>query len=162
VVKYIDSWEEDNRLFILTELYPLGNFSHFLSEYGSRFERLEEVRCWKIIADLSSVRIGTSQCDPCLTHFQGLEFIHGASIVHLDIKPENIFIGIDGCFVIGDFGLASEWPRDHDAGFEREGDKQYLAAEVLQGVYGKAADIFRLVHVVKRGSLQLMICLVWE
>ncbi len=27
--------------------------------------------------------------------------------------------------------------------FEREGDKMYLAAEVLQGRYGKEADIFR-------------------
>lgn len=27
--------------------------------------------------------------------------------------------------------------------FEREGDKLYLAPEVLQGRYGKAADMFR-------------------
>ena len=27
--------------------------------------------------------------------------------------------------------------------FEREGDKLYLAPEVLQGLYGKAADMFR-------------------
>ncbi|EEB95003.1 hypothetical protein MPER_06094, partial [Moniliophthora perniciosa FA553] len=26
--------------------------------------------------------------------------------------------------------------------FEREGDKLYLAPEVLQGMYGKAADVF--------------------
>ena len=56
VVTYVDSWEEDNTLFILTELYPYGNFAHFLSEYGTKFERLEEVRCWKILAELSSVR----------------------------------------------------------------------------------------------------------
>ena len=29
--------------------------------------------------------------------------------------------------------------------FEREGDKLYLAPEVLQGRYGKAADMFRFV-----------------
>jgi len=39
--------------------------------------------------------------------------------------------------------MATEWPRRTDGGFEREGDRMYLAAEVLQGVYGKAADIFR-------------------
>ena len=59
---------------------------------------------------------------------------------------DTIHMGIDGRFVLGDFGLATEWPRN-DAGFEREGDKQYLAAEVLQGVYGKAADIFRQVWI---------------
>lgn len=48
--------------------------------------------------------------------------------------------------------MASLWPRlNHKAvgpfegggTFEREGDKVYLAPEVLQGHYGKAADIFR-------------------
>ena len=28
-------------------------------------------------------------------------------------------------------------------GFEREGDKVYLARKVLQGMYGQAADMFR-------------------
>lgn len=55
VVTYVDSWEEDNTLFIMTELYGLGNFAHFLSEYGNKYGRLEQVRCWKILADLSSV-----------------------------------------------------------------------------------------------------------
>ena len=91
-----------------------------------------------------------------------MEFIHAASVVHLDIKPENIFIGIDGRFVIGDFGLASEWPRQDTSGFEREGDKQYLAAEVLQGVYGKAADIFRFVGGRKGGHSRLTIYSVLE
>lgn len=36
-------------------------------------------------------------------------------------------------------------------GFEREGDKVYLAREVLQGTYGKAADIFRWVLAYIRG-----------
>ena len=31
--------------------------------------------------------------------------------------------------------------------FVKEGDKLYLAPEVLQGKYGKAADIFRYVSV---------------
>jgi mitosis inhibitor protein kinase SWE1 len=53
--------------------------------------------------------------------------------------------------------MASFWPRPSAdrrssllsegsgriAGFEREGDKMYLAAEVLQGHYGKETDIFR-------------------
>jgi mitosis inhibitor protein kinase SWE1 len=38
--------------------------------------------------------------------------------------------------------MASVWPRPGGA-FEREGDKLYLARELLQGTYGKAADIFR-------------------
>lgn len=46
--------------------------------------------------------------------------------------------------------MASLWPRPNqtetgsgNGGFEREGDKLYLAPEVLQGKYSKAADVFR-------------------
>lgn len=51
--------------------------------------------------------------------------------------------------------MASLWPRkqckaigsfDGLGAFEREGDKVYLAPEILQGQYGKEADIFRYVH----------------
>lgn len=87
-------------------------------------------------------------------HQQGLRFIHDSGVIHLDLKPANIFVNGEGRFKIGDFGMASLWPRPShqpSAGaltagsFEREGDKLYLAPEVLQGQYGKAADVFRLV-----------------
>ncbi|KAG1746228.1 hypothetical protein EDB19DRAFT_1691351 [Suillus lakei] len=128
VLTYVDSWEQDDTLFIRTELCELGNFARFLWEYGRAFPRLDEARVWKIMVDLSN----------------GLRFIHEAGIIHLDLKPANIFLTREGRFKIGDFGMASVWPRPGGA-FEREGDKVYLAREVLQGTYGKAADIFRYV-----------------
>jgi len=97
------------------------------------FPKLDEGRVWKIIVDLSD----------------GLRFIHDAGVIHLDLKPSNIFLTGEGRFKIGDFGMASLWPRptqtetgSGDGGFEREGDKVYLAPEVLQGKYSKAADVF--------------------
>ncbi|KAJ7178336.1 hypothetical protein C8R43DRAFT_973022 [Mycena crocata] len=134
VLTFVDSWEEDDVLYIQTELCELGNFAHFLWEYGRVFPRLDEARIWKIIVDLSN----------------GLQFIHGANVIHLDLKPSNIFVTGEGRFKIGDFGMASVWPRPalqrqpetESVGFEREGDKVYLAPEVLQGRYGKAADVF--------------------
>ncbi|KAF7361768.1 hypothetical protein MVEN_00521000 [Mycena venus] len=139
VLTFVDSWEEDDVLYIQTELCELGNFARFLWEFGRVFPRLDEGRIWKIMVDLSS----------------GLQFIHEAGVIHLDLKPSNIFVTGSGRFKIGDFGMASIWPRtrtrrtsDDDqletesVGFEREGDKVYLAPEVLQGRYGKAADVF--------------------
>ncbi|KAH9160052.1 kinase-like domain-containing protein, partial [Lactarius sanguifluus] len=123
------------------ELCEFGNFAHFLWEYGRTFPQLDEARVWKIIADLSN----------------GLHFIHDSGVIHLDLKPANIFITLEGRFKIGDFGMASLWPRPvltsptggleaslraARTAFEREGDKLYLAPEVLQGQYGKAADMF--------------------
>ncbi|KAH0827406.1 hypothetical protein J3R83DRAFT_4062 [Lanmaoa asiatica] len=129
VLAYIDSWEEDEALFIRTELCELGNFARFLWEYGKVFLRLDEAKVWK-----------------------GLRFIHESGVIHLDLKPANIFLTQEGRFKIGDFGMASLWPRASGGsplgvslgGFEREGDKVYLAREVLQGTYGKAADVFSL------------------
>ena len=78
-----------------------------------------------------------------------------SNVVHFDLKPANVFITAAGRFKIGDFGMASFWPRpsladatarpenSRNLDFEREGDKMYLAAEVLQGHYGKETDIFR-------------------
>lgn len=55
VLGYVDSWEQDDQLYILTELCDFGNFAHFLNEYGRHFNRLEEAKVWKIFADISSV-----------------------------------------------------------------------------------------------------------
>lgn len=41
--------------------------------------------------------------------------------------------------------MASAWPRQVTGDFEREGDREYMAPEILRGIYGKAADMFRWV-----------------
>ncbi|KAJ6625482.1 hypothetical protein B0H10DRAFT_2211808 [Mycena sp. CBHHK59/15] len=93
VLTFVDSWEEDDVLYIQTELCELGNFAHFLWEYGRVFPRLDEARIWKIIVDLSTAsRISTTQVHP-----PGLEAV-------------KIFVTGEGRFKIGDFGMASMWP----------------------------------------------------
>ena len=49
--------------------------------------------------------------------------------------------------------MASTSTAECGGGFEREGDKLYLAPEVLQGCYGEAADVFRQVARFERYSL---------
>jgi len=76
--------------------------------------------------------------------------------------------------------MASLWPRPvspinaqypksaarSPGGFDREGDKMYLAAEVLRGQYGKEADIFRYVlrclNFVCEGSTDSFLALAWS
>jgi len=63
VLKYIDSWEQDDVLYIQTEICELGNFGTFLAEYGAHYEALDEARVWKICAELSNV------CFPSIASF---------------------------------------------------------------------------------------------
>lgn len=63
--------------------------------------------------------------------------------MHLDIKPANVLISFDGTLKISDFGMATRWPAQN--GIEREGDRTYLAPEVIQtNIYDKPVDIFSL------------------
>ncbi len=44
----------------------------------------------------------------CIQLFQCLHALHSRHILHLDLKPSNIFIDYDGTLAIGDFGLSIE------------------------------------------------------
>ena len=76
---------------------------------------------------------------------QGLSHLHNNNLCHFDIKPDNIFLSLDGVTCkLGDFGLCVS----EDQGFKNamEGDAKYLAPELMQGKFGKPADVFRYVH----------------
>jgi mitosis inhibitor protein kinase SWE1 len=55
VLEYVDSWDEDDHLYIQTTLCPMGNLATFLNEYGKNFDRLDEAYIWKIMADVADV-----------------------------------------------------------------------------------------------------------
>jgi mitosis inhibitor protein kinase SWE1 len=57
------------------------------------------------------------------------------------LKPSNILINFEGTLRIGDFGCATSMPAEKP---ETEGDREYLAPEVLRSEFGKPADVFSL------------------
>ncbi|KAH8671382.1 hypothetical protein BX600DRAFT_247416 [Xylariales sp. PMI_506] len=125
ILQLIDSWEETNNLYIQTEYCEEGSLDVFLADVGVK-GRLDDFRIWKIMLELS----------------QGLQHIHNAGFVHLDLKPANILINFEGTLKIGDFGMAAALPVEKGPDFE--GDREYLALEVLRGEIDKPADVFSL------------------
>ncbi|KAK8068113.1 Bcswe1 [Apiospora saccharicola] len=125
IVQLIDSWEEKNNLYIQTEYCEEGSLDLFLAKVGLK-GRLDDFRIWKIMLELC----------------HGLQHIHNAGFVHLDLKPANILINFEGTLKIGDFGMAAALPIEKGPDFE--GDREYLALEVLRGEIEKPADVFSL------------------
>jgi serine/threonine-protein kinase len=69
------------------------------------------------------------------------------SIVHLDVSPQNILVGVDGVAKVSDFGIAralAEADADHDTR-EISGKLAYVAPEQLEGKpLDRRVDVFSL------------------
>ncbi|GAA5837877.1 hypothetical protein JCM11251_004686 [Rhodosporidiobolus azoricus] len=184
LISLVDAWEQSGHLFIQTELCPSGNLAYWLEAYGHDHETLDEARVWKILAELTS----------------GVAHLHSRGVLHLDLKPANVFITDKGHLKIGDFGLATRWPRqdafsimqgaavqspgweglrndgsawrsaaegerrvrcksngDAPEDLEREGDREYIAPEILSGRYGKEADVFSLGLIILESAANVVL-----
>ena len=122
-VRFHSSWEEEGRLYQQFELCN-GNLKEFADEHDS----LSEGLVWGYLIDL----------------LQAVRHLHNHNLVHMDIKPDNIFFGVDGRCKLGDFGLIVDLINENSKAGWREGDAKYLAPEVLEGTVTKACDVFSL------------------
>jgi len=108
IVRYHQAWMEGNRLYIQTELCDgtlLGQMRGGVPiDEGGRYKLLREI-------------------------LLALDLVHKTGMIHLDIKPENIFIK-DGHYKLGDFGLVSKIENHDDV---EEGDSRYMSMELLLG-----------------------------
>ena len=72
-----------------------------------------------------------------------LEYLHSNTIVHRDLKLENILVAADGALKLTDFGFAK---RIRFRSWTLCGTPEYLAPEVIRGAgHGKGVDWWGLV-----------------
>lgn len=88
IVKVFDVFDENNTTYYVMEY--LGDIS--LNKYIKEKERLPEKECVEL-----SLRIGDA-----------LQYMHGAMMLHLDLKPGNIML-YNGEPVLIDFGLSKQF-----------------------------------------------------
>jgi serine/threonine protein kinase len=76
----------------------------------------------------------------------GLDVLHGAGLVHRDVKPSNVLLARDRGAMLGDFGLAKG--RDYTvltAPGAVVGTLDYLAPEIIRGAEaGPPSDLYAL------------------
>ena len=62
---------------------------------------------------------------------QALQHLHEHNHIHMDIKPENIFIGRDGICKVGDFGLMLDLSAADARKQAMEGDSRLLSSQPI-------------------------------
>jgi len=118
VVRYYNSWVEDGQVYIQNEFCQGRSLS----------EKIQEKR-------VSGKKFAYDELIKILKHvMRGLQYIHSNNLVHLDIKPENIFLssrdndeGFD--YKIGDLGHINSLGGESVS--PEEGDCRYMAPEFL-------------------------------
>ena len=82
------------------------------------------------------IKLGQDMC-------RALELCERNSIIHRDIKPQNIFLSKQGNFKLGDFGIAKN--ADHSTIGTRTGTPNYMAPEVYASrPYDQTVDLYSL------------------
>lgn len=128
IVKVFDVGEENGIPWIAMELLSGKSLRNSFNEIESLAEFLHLVR------------------QVC----RSLSYLHGNGLIHMDIKPDNIFITDPGFPVLMDFGLIHRFAGKKgreilDAGQIEFGTWEYMAPEILLGELPDArADLYSL------------------
>jgi len=99
------------------------DYLFFVIEYCSGGEMLFQLRLKKQFTEEQSKFFIIEIC-------LALKYIHKENILYRDIKPENIFMDINGHIRIGDFGLSKNIEREKMA-YSFCGSPEYMCPEML-------------------------------
>ncbi len=127
--------ELESELLLAMEYVEGAALSDLIAESESLGNRLDPAVIVKILLDACA----------------GLQFVHELSddtlsplnLVHRDVSPQNILVGLDGIARISDFGIAKG--DADDGGGSLEGKVGYMAPEYLESkILDARGDIFAL------------------
>ena len=128
IVRYYDSFEENNYLNIVMEYCDNGDLSQFIDKKKESKELLKENLIWTIFLKITI----------------GLATLHKSKILHRDLKTLNIFLTKELDIKIGDFGVAKILTQ---TGFAKTiiGTPYYLSPELCdEQPYNDKSDVWAL------------------
>ena len=109
IVEMFNCWQEDAHFFIQLE-YCMCT----LTEHVKRLPVIQETFARRVLHEVAL----------------GLRQIHSHDLVHMDLKPDNILLGLDHNFKIGDFGSAVL--KSNAVVDTSESDCVYIAPELFE------------------------------
>jgi len=135
IVRYYNNYYYKKEIWISMEFCSLGSLSQVLD----RLAKKNPPRGLRHEYQIGSVTLGV---------LRGLVYMHDRSIVHRDIKSDNILLTKGGLIKIADFGISRRLEEDNSRMHTMIGTPHYLAPEVVlaegEGGYTSKVDIWAL------------------
>ena len=145
IISVLATGQHDNQPFVVVDRLPhiLSSILPAAADAVPVWVRRREKRRWPLARGLRYGR----QLALALAHCHDTAF-PGFRVLHRDVKPKNIGVTSDDTLVLFDFGLASVWRIDVQAGCEESrpltgqtGSLRYMAPEVaLSRPYSHKAE----------------------
>lgn len=123
VVKLYETFETKRHIMLVMELCAGGDLLNFVRKRKKCEESLAKILFKQII--------------------EGIGYIHSKSILHRDIKLDNILLDGKGLVKIADFGV-SKTVKPGEIMYEQSGTPAYIAPEIIknEGYRGFRADLW--------------------
>ena len=136
VVSTLDVGDDDGRLYLVMEYIEGDRLSGLIKAAGKRGRRIPPPVAARIFIDMLSGLHAAHE----LADKDGTDL----SVVHRDVSPQNVLVGVDGVARITDFGIAKTEARVSDAGAAQiKGKLAYMAPEQLEGaVVTRRTDLY--------------------
>jgi serine/threonine protein kinase len=124
IVPLYDAGESQGRPYLVYSYIEGGTLAKMLKDGALSLVKSVEIACYLLDA---------------------LEYAHQQGVMHLDIKPANIMLGLRGQPMLMDFGIARLIKEQSEASQEIVGSPQYMAPEsISNGGVDASSDLYSL------------------